>query len=508
MRMGKAVACLTFGLVLTLTAAAQERSKLPHRAEVVPGKLYVTVYAHDIKTSGTKVHCWSFVSEGLERQGQHEIVFSLRRPRGKTWEDFSQEILGMFEGFYANAEQGNRVEAYDGSIMATDALFLANKSTWGLIYIPAEMFDGVEVPFEALSAVLIKGDEVEVMAKSSALRLASMLGAEYEYYPCPPWSDPSRKPVVSTKQFGKSVLSKVTQARTPGLMVSRVGTDEISMISLGIEGSAAPALGAFLAGLPERGAVALMANPAPEATMRYSWMPDVGKTGVIFAKYGLWVTGSFALLVFGEGVEDKGKILEDGISLFLGPSSWNKLKTSIASLQPAKIPLGKDVMFTTAFLHISTFDPLKPKPFVPRHIGLYQSQEELRARLGDMSSLNDYVQLFESAVSSALAGGEQGDARGFLIAVGVKPGKKVMHWCEAIEGSLPEETLNKLETLLGNIPPIEVKDGPVAFILKGALWGREVKAFPEYPSAWSKALEASGRPFTSLDDLLKIIWPD
>jgi len=223
---------------------------------------------------------------------------------------------------------------------------------------------------------------------------------------------------------------------------------------------------------------------------------------------GLWVTGCFALLVFGEGLEEGASIYEDGIRVALSPSSWNKLKTSIASLQPATIPLGKDTMLTARFIQTFTFDPLKPKPFVPRSIGLYQSQEELRARLGDMSSLNDYVRLFERAVSSALVGSEQGDARGFLIAVGVKPGKKVMHWCEAIEGSLPEGTLNKLETLLGNIPPIEVKDGPVAFILKGALWGREVKALPEYPSAWSKALEASGRPFTSLDDLFKIIWPD
>jgi len=508
MRMGKAFAYLSFGLVLTLAAPAQERLALPHRAEVVPGKLYVTVYAHDIKTSGQKVPCWSFVSEGLERHGQHEIVFTLRRPRGKTWEDFSQEILGMFEGFYANAEQGNRVKAYDGSIRAKEALFLANKGPWGVIYIPAEMFDGVEVPFEALAAVLIKGDEVEVMGKSSALRIASMLGAEYQYYPCPPWSDPSRKPVVSMKQFGKSVLNRVDKARMPGLAVSLSEAGGASMVFLRIEGGAAAGLGSLVAKLPDKGVIALMTDPDPSATMRYAWLPAVGKTGVIYAETGLHVSGCFALLIYGEEMEEGGGKFEDGISLILTPSSWNKLKASLTSLQTARIRLSDNTLVTTVFVHISTFDPLKPKPFVPRYIGLYQSQEELRARLGDMSSLNDYVRLFESAVSSALVGGEQGDARGFLIAVGVKPGKKVMHWCEAIEGSLPEGTLNKLETLLGNIPPIEVKDGPVAFILKGALWGREVKALPEYPSAWSKALEASGRPFTSLDDLFKIIWPD
>jgi hypothetical protein len=394
--------------------------------------------------------------------------------------------------------------------MAKEALFLANKGPWGFIYIPAEMFDGVEVPFGALAAVLIKGDEVEVMAKSSALRLASMLGAEYQYYPCPPWSDPSRKPVVSTKQFSKSILNRVDKARMPGLTVSLSEAGGASMVFLRIEGGSAAGLGSFVAKLPDKGVIALMTDPEPSATMRYAWLPAVGKTGVIYAKTGLHVSGCFALLIYiyGEEMKEGGGKFEDGIVLSLTPSSWNKLKASLTSLQTARITLSDNTLLTTVFVDISAFDPLKPNPFFPRHIGLYQSQEELRARLGDMSSLNDYVQLFESAVSSALADGEQIYARGFLIAVGVKPGKKVMHWCEAIEGSLPEGTLNKLETLLGNIPPIEVKDGPVAFILKGALWGREVKAFPEYPSAWSKALEASGRPFTSLDDLFKIIWPD
>ena len=199
----------------------QERLALPYRAEVVPGKLYVTVYEHDVKAADRKVPCWSFVSAGLERHRQHEIVFTLRRPRGKSWEASSEEILALFKGIYDNAEQGNRVEAYDGSILAKDTLFLANKGPWGLIYIPAEMFDGVDVPFEALAAVLIKGDEVEVMTKSSALRIASMLGAEYKYYPCPPWSDPSRKAVVSMKQFGKSILNRVDVRRVRGLRVSR-----------------------------------------------------------------------------------------------------------------------------------------------------------------------------------------------------------------------------------------------------------------------------------------------
>jgi len=416
----------------------------------------------------------------------------------------------MFEVIHGHAEQGQRIEAYDGSILAKEALFLGQKGTWGLIYVPAEMFDGVEVPFEALAAVLIKGDEIEVMSKSSAFRVASLLGAKYTYYPCPPWSDPSRKPVVLAKEFAKSILSQVDHVRTPGLTVRQTfPQDKKSVIALRIEGTALIELNSLLAGLPDKGAIALLTDPDPEATMRFSWMPAVGKTGVIFANTGPWVTGCFVLLVFGEGMEDRGNEIEDGIGLILSPASWNKLKASIASVQPMAIPLGKEGRtLKTEFIHTVAVDPLAPNPFVPSIFTLFQSQEEFISRLVDVSSLKEYVQLFERTASSALADVPQGDACGFLIAVGIKPGKKTMVWCEAVEGSLPEETLKKLETVLGNIPPIEVKDGPVAFMLEGVLWGRTVNTFPKFPSAWSKALVASGRPFSSLDELFKIIWPD
>ena len=68
-----------FALALVLPfAAAQDTPALPHRAEVIPGVLYVTVYAHDIPNGDNKVPCWSFVSQGFERAGQPEIMFTLR----------------------------------------------------------------------------------------------------------------------------------------------------------------------------------------------------------------------------------------------------------------------------------------------------------------------------------------------------------------------------------------------------------------------------------------------
>ncbi len=496
---------LVYALLLT---ASQDKSALVHRTEILPGELFVSVFEHKIPTSGRSVSCWTFVTEGLERCGQHEIVFSLRRPRGKNWEDFSRELFTLFERILGLAEQGMRYKAYDGYRFADDETFLGQAGPSGLIFVPAEMFDGVDVPFEALAAVLIKGDEVEVMAKSSAIRIASMLAAESLYYPCPPWSDLSRKPVVSKKQFEKSILSRVAHLRVPGLTVRRAGTGELGLVSLRVEGAAAPDLGSLFAGFPAKGAVALLTNPDIDATMRYSWMPAAGKTGVIYAELGSLISGSFVILLFGEGLEDWEKVIEDGISLSLCPESWEKLKTSIISYQPARIPLGKNAFLTTDFIHTMTYDPLQPKTFLPVSVQLYQTHDELTARMGDESAMSIYVKQFEKAATACLADAGEEDARGVMIAVVVKPGKRTMVWCEAVGGSLSDDILKKLNDAFCALPAPDVREGPVAFMLKGTLRNGEVEKFPEFPKAWSEAIAASGRPFTSLDELVMIIWPD
>jgi len=490
--------------------AAQNKQAFPYRAEVIPGELFAAVYAHDIPTADGKVPCWTFVSEGLEKHGQHEIVFSLRRLRRRAYEDVSGDVLAMFKRLYSAIDAGARLNPYDSGELTTDPgmSFLGLKGPRGLFFLPAEMFDGVDVPFEALAAVLVIGDEMEVMDKSSPLRIASMLGAEYRYYPCPPWSDPSRKPVVSAGQFGKSVLNKYARRNTPGVMIRHSLGREKNIISLRVEDGVAAKLASLVTGLPDKGVVALMTDPDPEATMRYAWLPKAGKTGLIFNKLGPWVTGTFALLVYGEEMEEGGGRCEDGISLILTPSSWGKLNASLTSFRPCEIVLNDGTTVTTEFIHLSTFDPLKPRAFTPASIQLYQSSDELRARAGEDATLKDYIRLFEVTAAGILADADREGARGILIAVMIKPGQQARTWCEAVEGELADDTLESLAGAFGKISPLQVKDGPVAFMLKGTLWDGKVSAFPEFPKAWSDALAASGRPFTSLDDLAKLIWPD
>ena len=509
---------LAFASVLALVlpfAAAQDPTALPHRAEVIPGVLYVTVYAHDIPNGDEKVPCWSFVSEGFERAGQPEIMFTLRRPRGKKWQDYSKDLFGLYGTILAQVVNGEKIGPYaiTDIELVTNGTFLGQKSPLAMICIPAEMFDGVEVPFQALAAVLIKDDEIEAAKKSSALRIASILGMTYRYYPCPPWSDLGRKPVVSAKQFAKSFLQKLEVQPAGGVSVrssaASAGKPGKKTVVLRVEGSSLQGLNAFLGARSVPDMFALMTEPDPEATMRYAWRPAEDQTGVIFADMGPWITGSYVAFVVGEDLEERGDEVEDGIVLGLRPATFARVKAVLASGKPASIPIGSDgsvleVLFTQTF----PVDPLLPKSFVPDSIGFVQSQGELAARLGDTSVLKDYVKVFASAAQSALSGADQGDARGLLIAVGLRPGKKIRVWTEAFEGTLPEATMRKLEETLARVLAIDVTGGPVAFVLKGSLWDRKAKSYPESPAAWNMVKDASGKPATSLDEIFAIIWPE
>ena len=146
------------------------------------------------------------------------------------------------------------------------------------------------------------------------------------------------------------------------------------------------------------------------------------------------------------------------------------------------------------------------RTFIPVSVSFLQSQEEMIPRIDDVS-LKACIESYQRAASEALAGADTGDAHGLLIAVGVKPGKRHFVWCEAVEGKLPQATQDKLDAAFAGVPRVEVKVGPIAFIIRGTLKNRTVKAFPQFPAVWDRAMQRSDKPFLTVEELFRIVWP-
>ena len=142
-------------------------------------------------------------------------------------------------------------------------------------------------------------------------------------------------------------------------------------------------------------------------------------------------------------------------------------------------------------------------------IRLYLPDAALRQRLGDdVSPLVKYVKAIELETVMFWQKAEQPKAKGLLIAVGVKPDKKVKVWCDPVDGEIPADVLARLEKRLGDLPAVAVNQGPIAFALEVKLWGQKPGKFPEMPQAWIEAAKKSKEPLMVPDGLFKLLWPD
>jgi hypothetical protein len=120
-----------------------------------------------------------------------------------------------------------------------------------------------------------------------------------------------------------------------------------------------------------------------------------------------------------------------------------------------------------------------------------------------------YIKALEAGTASFLAKSGNPTAKGILIAVGVKSGKRSRIWCQAIEGSIPVESLRALENKLAEIVPMDLKQGPVAFALEMDLGLGKAAAFPEFPDVWLQAATKNHvKILAPPDELFGVIWPD
>jgi hypothetical protein len=141
---------------------------------------------------------------------------------------------------------------------------------------------------------------------------------------------------------------------------------------------------------------------------------------------------------------------------------------------------------------------------------LYVPTSEMPKRVGDdVKPLVNYIRALQKSAEECLASVKPAAAKGLLIAVGIKPGKKARVWCEGVEGEMPAAVLRKLEQELGKVEAVPVKNGPVAFGMEVKLREQAVQRFPEFPAAWVEAARRSKtRVLVPPDELFKVIWPD
>jgi TonB family protein len=162
---------------------------------------------------------------------------------------------------------------------------------------------------------------------------------------------------------------------------------------------------------------------------------------------------------------------------------------------------GKPVRTTAAQ---EFFFKIEKSGFETTNIVLYQPDDVLQKRLPGAGHLAAYIKKVQSAATDMLAKETNPDT--LVIVTAVRPDKTTRVWL--MGSKLDEKKQTALRQQLEAIPPVEVKDGPVAFAICATIaGGPEFTDTPPMPEEWKKAAEKLPQPIVIPDAILDGVWP-
>ena len=169
------------------------RDAFPHSVEVIPGKLNVKMFLHDVPSEGEVIPCWSYVTDGFVAQHQKETILTLRRDTDAKPADYPRGFLELFAMLFHYTERGQPVDVGDSALFS-GVEFLPEKDIRGIGFVEPQGLLGVETgDTPLLAGILLKGDEVQIAWDFGLTRITALIGMEYRHYPCPIWSDLKRR---------------------------------------------------------------------------------------------------------------------------------------------------------------------------------------------------------------------------------------------------------------------------------------------------------------------------
>ncbi len=464
------------------------QSTFPQSIEVIPGKLRVKVFLHDVTYESETIPCWSYLTDGLLSQHQKEILFTLQRANNRKPEDYPRGFFELFATIFHLAEQGQTVDVSDVTRF-NEAGFLGDEEFLGLGYIEPQGLYGVDtgnVPL--LAAIILKGDEAQIAWEQGLTRITAMLGMKYRYYPCPAWSDLNRKPVISLSETEKSLLLQVARATIPASFY-----EEQNQIHLTIPPAAKTKLQEFLKMVPPTAALAFRTSPDSRANACLVWRPGQSQPAAITppGSDGSRKTGAFLGFVPEQNANEV-RGMEDGFFFLVNNKDWQKIREALQSgnnlLLPAASAGGASLSiqwqmpqsYTSSATHETyhadkwnTYEPQGNSPPAKERaslrvlrVVLLTSERDLAARTtaGDLAA---YTERIEDAADAFFLSQKEKIHRELTIHLDIA--EKSHHLVFAAIPPLDEEQHASLDDRLIQVPAPRVL-GPVKLDLILSIW--------------------------------------
>jgi hypothetical protein len=346
--------------------------------------LSVTVYHHAFPSDPGEIPCWTYVSDGLRAHGQKEIVFTVACREGEPVDTFPDDPIELAALIHDLAKQGRVVDIGGRTELGDRGPgILGNDAFRGLLYTPpqASNFPPPDSPF--LVAVALTRGELHLAMEQGMVRMMSLLGYHYRFYPMPPWIDRDRKEIAHVDAMRASILDKVPRAYLTDLTVCEEVTaarriereqPEVgltkwsrrgpSRIHVRVGPKAASMLMELLAEPQAAQGFALLAGLEPTADACLIWKPGQTEPTAIGpeGRLGSRTCGNFLIVVPGQD-KCEGRLVEDGFGMTLTRAAWADLRAAIAAREPLLIACeGEGMGFELSFAEQPPYD-LPPRRF-------------------------------------------------------------------------------------------------------------------------------------------------
>src|SRR5579859_1272930 len=187
-----------------LLESTKPKSFWPKRIPLLEdGVLEAVIYHHTIPSS-TPMDCWTYLSNGLNKVGQKEILFTVRRRPDETEEQYPSDPITWFELVYS---LGYVIQEYNHTEFRSSTLF-DRDSFKMVLYAPPLDIPGLVadvLPGERLHAIILTDEEAEVAEKHGKMRVVAQLGLTSQEFPLPVYIDRDRDSCVRPFDMSTSV---------------------------------------------------------------------------------------------------------------------------------------------------------------------------------------------------------------------------------------------------------------------------------------------------------------
>jgi len=316
--------------------AVPPAAQFPPVVELIPGKLKVRLFRHDLRVHNEIIPCWTYLTDGLFTHKQKEIMFTLRGDFEQRPEDDPRQLFTLFGDFFRFAEQGRLVDVGDCTLFADEG-FCGRRDFRGIGYIEPVSLPGVETGESPLLAgIMLKNDEAMIAGRLGLTRVVALLGKHYNCYPCPPWSDLNRQPMASLASMENSLLARASRVPVRGCFCHQNNN-----LSLRLVLHIRERLEKFLARIGPLAPLALPTQVDPRANACLVWPESTTSPRWAISppnSDGSRKTGAFVLFI-PEQPSNRIKIVEDGVAVFLTNNDWKTIREALQSSSDILMPM-------------------------------------------------------------------------------------------------------------------------------------------------------------------------